>query len=155
MGPHLETQRWVKPPPGHQVLAFGKFPLKYLKDPWNKLDSFVVVVGWLEMSPLAFLFEAFPVVVLRLLRLLRVFRLAKALPRLRSIVEALIAGFGAVGWICVLIIVFNYIAGCMCMLLFQHNDPFHFGSVGRSMFTVLRLETLDSWEQVLHLNMMG
>ena len=55
------------------------------------------------MSPLAFVFEAFPVVILRMLRLLRVFRLAKTLPRLRAIVEALMAGFGAVGWICVLV----------------------------------------------------
>jgi len=49
------------------------------------------------MSPLSFIFAAFPIVIVRLLRLLRVFRLAKALPRLRSIVEALIQGFGAVG----------------------------------------------------------
>ena len=102
----------------------------------------------MEITPAAFLFEAFPVVVLRLLRLLRVFRLAKALPRLRSIVEALISGFSAVGWICILIVVFNYIAACMCMLFFRDNDPFHFGSLGRSMFTILRIETLDTWDQV-------
>jgi voltage-gated sodium channel len=114
-----------------KVLAFGKHPKKYLLDPWNKLDGFVVFVGFVEMTPGRVIFEAFPVVVLRLLRLLRVFRLAKALPRLRSIVEALIKGFGSVGWICVLMLVFNYICGCMMMLLFAANDPFHFGSVGR------------------------
>lgn len=114
-----------------KVLALGKFPLKYLDDPWNKLDGFVVMVGFVEMTPGRVIFEAFPVVVLRLLRLLRVFRLAKALPRLRSIVEALIKGLGSVGWICILMIVFNYIFGCMLMLLFSKNDPFHFGSVGR------------------------
>jgi len=86
-----------------------------------------VVVGFIMMSPAAFIFESFPVVILRLLRLLRVFRLAKALPRLRSSVEALISGFGAVGWICVLIIVFNYISACMCMLVLKGNGPFLFG----------------------------
>jgi hypothetical protein len=65
------------------------------------------------MTPLAFIFELFPVVALRLLRLLRVFRVAKTLPRLRSIVEALISGFSSVGWIYVLILVFQYIAGCL------------------------------------------
>jgi len=65
---------------------------------WNMLDSFIVFVGFVEMTPLSFLVEDFPVVIFRLLRLLRVFRLAKALPRLRSIVEALISGFSAVGW---------------------------------------------------------
>jgi len=105
------------------------------------------VIGFLELTAAKVIFKDFPVVLLRLLRLLRVFRLAKTLPRLRSIVEALISGFSAVGWICLLIVVFNYIAGCMCMLIFRNNDPFHWGSVGRSMFTMLRLETLDSWDQ--------
>jgi hypothetical protein len=45
--------------------------------------------------------------------------------------------------------VINYIMACMCMLLFRENDPFHFGSIGRSMFTVLRIETLDTWDQVV------
>jgi hypothetical protein len=30
-----------------------------------------------------------------------------------------------------------------------------FGCVGYSMFTILRLATLDSWEQILHINMRG
>ena len=138
-----------------KIAAQGMAPAKYFDDAWNKLDFFVVCVGFIEMSDASFLFEAFPVVILRLLRLLRVFRLAKALPRLRSIVEALISGFSAVGWICVLIVVFNYIIGCGCMLLMAGNDPFHFGSVGRSVFTVLRLETGDNWDQVLLVNMYG
>ena len=86
---------------------------RYFDDGWNCLDAFVVFTGFVEMTPARIIFEAFPVVVLRLLRLLRVFRLAKALPRLRSIVEALMEGFSAVGWICVLIVVFNYIIACM------------------------------------------
>jgi len=91
----------------------GRRPLRYYTDEengaWNMLDSFIVFVGFVEMTPLEYLVASFPVVIFRLLRLLRVFRLAKALPRLRSIVEALISGFSAVGWICVLIVVFNYI----------------------------------------------
>ena len=88
---------------GIKICANGMTPLKYFHDSWNRLDFFIVIVGFLEMSDASFLFEAFPVVILRLLRLLRVFRLAKAFPRLRSIVEALISGFSSVGWICILI----------------------------------------------------
>jgi len=123
----------------------------------------------LEKTDFAFIFEAFPVVILRLFRLLRVFRLAKAFPRLRSIVEALISGLTSVGWICLLILVYQYIAGCLCMLVFRENvrafclsdtystmpfdlkkkngfvsricqDPFHFGSLSRSMFTIMRMQ---------------
>jgi hypothetical protein len=35
------------------------------------------------------------------------------------------------------------------------KDPFHFGNVGRAMFTVLRMETLDSWDQILYITMYG
>jgi len=65
-----------------------------------RFDFFIVVVGFLEMTPAKAIFEYFPVVVFRLLRLLRVFRLAKALPRLRSIVQALISGFAVVSFFC-------------------------------------------------------
>ena len=41
------------------------------------------------------------------------------------------------------------------MLILQENDPFHFGTVGRSVFTVLRLETADSWDQILYINLYG
>jgi hypothetical protein len=115
----------------------------------------VVLVGYVEMSPASFIFDSFPIVVLRLLRLLRVFRLANALPRLRAIVVALISGFSSVGWVVFLMLVFNYISGCMCMLLMQENDPFHFGSVGKAMFTILRMETLDTWDQILYVNVLG
>jgi len=51
-------------------------------------------------------------------------------------------------WICVLIVVFNYIIACMCMLFLKKNDPFHFGQLLRALFSVLRIETKDSWDQV-------
>jgi len=142
-----------------KVLAEGSKPHRYFLDAeegsWNCLDCIIVLVGFIELTPGSALFKAFPVVLLRLLRLIRVFRLAKTLPRLRAIVEALISGFSAVGWICVLIVTFNYIAACMCMLLFQENDPFHFGSLGRAMFSVQRISTLDSWDQILYIALYG
>jgi Ca2+-binding EF-hand superfamily protein len=142
-----------------KIAAEGTHPERYFTDredgSWNCLDFFIVLVGFLELTPAAFIFKNFPVVLLRLCRLLRVFRLAKALPRLRSIVEALISGFSSVGWICILIAVLNYIVSCMCMIFFRDNDAFHFGSLGRSMFTVLRIETLDTWDQILYVAMFG
>jgi len=77
--------------------------------------------------------------VLRLLRLLRVFRLVKALPRLRSIVESLIQGFTSVVWIIILMSIFNYIMGCLGMLLFAELDPFYYRSVLQSLFTTYQV----------------
>ena len=67
-------------------------------------------MGFFDIFPTENL-EAVPISSLRLLRLLRVFRVAKAVPRLRSIVDALIASFSSVGWVCVLLVVINYITG--------------------------------------------
>jgi voltage-gated sodium channel len=113
---------------------------------WNAFDFFIVALGLFDSSPS--LSIGFPPYVLRLLSLLRLFRLlrlARALPRLRSIVESLISGLTAVGWVLLLILIFNYTAGSICMYIFAANDPFHFGTLSRSMFALLQIETLDNW----------
>ena len=90
---------------------------------------------------------------LRLLRMLRILKLTKSLPKLRSIISALMEGFGSVGWIVCLIGVFNYIAACIGMFLFAKSDPFHFGTLTKTLLTVWRIETLDTWEDVMNINM--
>mmetsp|Transcript_30215 Transcript_30215/g.67703 ORF Transcript_30215/g.67703 Transcript_30215/m.67703 type:complete len:957 (+) Transcript_30215:246-3116(+) len=138
---------------GIKITAYGWSD--YIKDSWNRLDFGIVVIGYIEMTPLQSIFENFPVVILRLMRLLRVFRLAKALPRLRSIVEALIDSFGSVGWILLLIAVFNFVVGCGCQLFLSMNDPVHFGTIARSLFTLLRMETGDKWPVIMFISVYG
>jgi hypothetical protein len=110
-----------------KIAAEGTDPWNYFNDPtngpWNKVDFTVVLFGFVDYTPLEkhFSHSESPVVLLRLLRLLRVFRLAKALPRLRSIVEALVSAMASVGWICLLFSVFNYIVACMCIIMFRTN----------------------------------
>ena len=38
------------------------------------------------------------------------------------------------------------------MMLFDRNDPQHFGTLIRAMMTIWQIETLDGWEQVLYVN---
>ena len=90
-----------------KIVAEKYHPEHFFKDGWNCLDFFVVFTGFVELTPGDAVLAFFPVTILRLLRLLRVFRLAKAFPRLRSIVQALILSFNSVGWILILILVFN------------------------------------------------
>jgi hypothetical protein len=108
-----------------KIFAKGARPFQYFSDkeegPWNCIDFLIVLIGFLEYTSAGVLFHFFPLVLLRLLRLLRVFRLAKALPRLRSIVEALISAFATVGWICILFTVFNFIVACICIIIFRDN----------------------------------
>ena len=110
----------------------------------------IVTNGWLGLLQV---FQSDFFVVFRLLRLLRVFRLAKALPRLRSIVDSLLEAFGSVGWMVLLMFIFNYIASCCGMILFQKHDPFFYGSVLQATFTTYQITTQDVWDATLRINM--
>jgi hypothetical protein len=105
--------------------AEGTKPLNYFTDDengsWNCIDFLIVMIGFIELTPISFIFANFPIVILRMVRLFRIFKLAKALPRLRSIVEALMSSFSSVGWVCVLICSYNYIVGCFFVVFFRDN----------------------------------
>ena len=139
------------PSPRLQVLALEWKPWTYFNDSWNRFDLLIVANGWLEGAGVSF----DGLTILRLLRLLRVFRLVKTLPRLRSIVESLIQGFASVVWIMVLMAIFNYIMGCLGMLLFKDIDPFHYGTVLSALFATYMCETLDGWEVMIRVNTYG
>ena len=51
-----------------------------------------------------------------------------------------------------LIVVFNYVVGCMCMLCFKSNDPFHFGTISRSMVrNICRVLKIDVVKLIVRL----
>jgi voltage-gated sodium channel len=107
-------------------LNFNQRPQRYFNDRWNQIDLLIVLNGWariINFFALEFL------VVFRLVYLLRVLRVARAFPRLRSIVDALIEALAAVKWMVILICIFNYIAACCCMIVFSKHDPFYFGEL--------------------------
>lgn len=56
-----------------------------------------------------------------MVRLLRILRIAKALPRLRAIVEALISGVSTIGWIVVLIGMISFTCACVLITVFGQN----------------------------------
>ena len=44
-----------------------------------------------------------------------------------------------------LLLLLNYIFSVLGLILFQVNDPQHFGSLEKAMLTVWQVETFDSW----------
>lgn len=135
-----------------RIIACGKRPGKYFRDRWNQFDILIVINGWLDQLDV---FSSSFLVVFRLLRLLRVFRVARAFPKLRSIVSSLLEALGSVGWMVILMIIFNYIAACIGMILFQHHDPFYWGDPLQASFTIFQISTLDVWDVVMRINMFG
>ena len=129
-----------------KLLACAFKPWRYFLNGWNVFDFIIVALAW---SPGGGEF----VVVLRLLRLLRVLKLVRALPQLQVIVLALIKGLSSIGYIAMLLFLIYYIYAIVGMLLFQNNDPWHFGSLHITMFTLFRCSTLEDWTDVMYINM--
>lgn len=104
---------------------------------WNVFDFAIVAIAWLP--------AAGPLSVLRALRIMRVLRLVSVVPQMRTVVGALfkaLPGMGAI--IAVLALVF-YVAAVMATKIFGAAFPDWFGSIGRSMYSLFQIMTLESW----------
>jgi voltage-gated sodium channel len=117
-----------------KLFAFG---WRFFRDPWNVFDFLVVGIALVPASG--------PLAVLRTLRVLRVLRLISTVPRLRMIVEALLHAIPGIGAIAGLLLLIFYVGAVMATGLFGADFPDWFGSLGRSMYTLFQIMTLESW----------
>lgn len=120
-----------------KLYVYGK---SFFKDGWNNFDFFIVAISWV---PTGGAFSSFRV--FRILRALRALRLVTQLEKLRIIVQAIIASIPNVGWASVLLLVIFYIFSIMGTTLFAADFPDWFGSIGKSMYTLFQVMTLESW----------
>lgn len=137
-----------------KFVAFGITPLKYFNDAWNKFDFFIVGACYIFMLPFMPNLRSL-LAMLRLLRLLRVLKLVKKLPQLRVIIEALIAGFGSITFVVIILFIFYYIYAQIGMILFGRNDPAHYATLQSALITTFRLATLDGWSDILYVLFQG
>ncbi len=113
---------------------------EFFKDGWNIFDFVIVAISWM---PTGGAFSSFRV--FRILRALRTLRLITQLERLRIIVQAIIASIPNVAWASVLLLIIFYIFAIMGTNLFASEFPAWFGSIGKSMYTLFQVMTLESW----------
>jgi len=110
---------------------------RFFRHGWNVFDFLVVGIALVPASG--------PLAILRALRVLRVLRLLSMMPRLRFVVEALLHSLPGIGSIALLMVVIYYVAAVMATGLFGATHPEWFGGVGRSMYTLFQVMTLESW----------
>lgn len=111
--------------------------VSFFRDGWNIFD--LIVVG-IAVAPAT---EAFSV--LRALRVLRLLRLITVVPTLRRVVGGLIASLPGMGSIFLLILLVYYVAAVMAVNLYGEEFPDLFGTLGRSLFTLFTIMTLEGW----------
>lgn len=104
---------------------------------WNIFDLAVVAIA---LAP-----GAGPWAVLRSLRVLRVLRLLTVVPALRKVVAAFLHAIpGLLGVIAVMGIFF-YTMSVLATRLFGETFPQWFGSIGKSLYSLFQIMTLESW----------
>ena len=120
-----------------KLYVYGKF---FFKDGWNNFDFILVAISWVPTGGVFSSFRAF-----RVLRALRALRLITRLSKLRLIVQAIIESVPNVAWASVLLMLIFYIFAIMGVSLFGTAFPEWFGSLGKAMYTLFQVMTLESW----------
>ncbi|GJQ63000.1 MAG: hypothetical protein SCALA702_20530 [Melioribacteraceae bacterium] len=119
------------------MLKVYAFDLKFFKNGWNIFDFIIVSIALFPSGS--------GLSVLRTLRIFRSFRLLKAVPKLRFIVEALLHSIPSIMWIFVLLLIIFYVFAVIGTFLFGAEFPHFFGSLGKSMYSLFQVMTLESW----------
>jgi voltage-gated sodium channel len=126
----------------------GRRWYRYFLDPWNVFDFSILVIC---LVPIGGHFAA----VLRLLRVLRALRLVSAMPRLQVLVSALFKSIPSMGYVGLLLLLLFYIYAVTGVVLFQGNDPVHFGNLESALLSLFRVVTLEDWTDIMYIQMYG
>jgi len=122
------------------VLKIAALRLKYFKSGWNWFDFIIVLASICsDFSALSSM---------RALRIIRVFRALKFISSVKSlqvIVSAIGHSIPGMGWTSILMLLIYYIFAVIGTMLFGVAFPDWFGSIGKSMYSLFQIMTLESW----------
>ncbi len=149
----LETAPSVMAVAGEVILALDKAILSvfvveiairlyvhrwaFFRDPWSVFDFIVVGIA---LIPATGQFS-----VLRALRVLRVLRILTIVPSMRRVVGALLSAIPGLGSIALVLMLIYYVFAVIATNLFATTYPEWFGDIGRSLYTLFQIMTLESW----------
>ena len=111
--------------------------LGFFKNGWNVFDFLIVSIALIPASG--------PFAVVRALRILRVLRLLSMVPQMRTVVQAFIMAIPGMLSIVALILLIFYVSAVLATNLFGQDFPVWFGHIGRSMYSLFQIMTLESW----------
>jgi voltage-gated sodium channel len=79
------------------------------------------------------------------LRVLRVLRILTIVPSMRRVVGALLSAIPGLGSIALVLLLLYYVFAVIATNLFATAYPEWFGHLGRSLYTLFQIMTLESW----------
>ncbi len=119
------------------ALRMYVYRLAFWRDPWSVFDFSVVAIALVPASG--------PFAVLRALRVLRVLRMLTIVPSMRRVVGALLSAIPGLSSIALVLLLVFYVFGVIATHLFGALFPDWFGHLGRSLYTLFQVMTLESW----------
>ncbi len=111
--------------------------LRFFRDPWSVFDFLVVGIALLPATG--------QLSVLRALRVLRVLRILTIVPSMRRVVGALLGAIPGLMSIGLVLLLIYYVFAVIATNLFAAAFPEWFGHLGRSLYTLFQIMTLESW----------
>lgn len=117
----------------------------FFRNGWNCFDLFVIGIALVP--------GAGPWAVLRSLRVLRVLRLLSVVPSLRKVVAAFLHAIPGLGGVSALLGILLYTSAVLATNLFGDDYPEWFGGLGRSLFTLFQILTLEGWADMVRVIM--
>lgn len=114
-----------------KIIALRK---NYFKSGWNVFDFTVTVIA---VMPLLYFMSVF--------RALRILRLISKIPSLKVVVSALFISIPAMLSTALLLLIIFVVFGIIGTDLFGVTFPEWFGNLGRSLYSLFQIMTLESW----------
>ena len=111
--------------------------LAFFKNGWNIFDFIIVGIALIPSSG--------PFSVLRTLRIFRAMRLLSVVPSMRKVTQALFSAIPGILSVGSMILLIFYVSAVLSTNLFGSEFAQWFGTIGRSMFTLFQIMTLESW----------
>ncbi|WP_119679699.1 ion transporter [Indioceanicola profundi] len=124
------------------ALKLWVYRLGFFRQGWNNFDFAIVAVS---LAPLVGVGWGGNLSVLRALRILRVLRLLSVVPQMRAVIQALFGALPGMGAIIAVLALIYYVSAVLATKLFAASFPDWFGTIGRSMYTLFQVMTLESW----------
>jgi voltage-gated sodium channel len=109
----------------------------FFRDPWSVFDFAVVAIALIPATG--------PFAVLRALRVLRVLRVVTVVPSMRRVVGGLLAAIPGLASIAAVLSLLFYVSGVIATTLFGATFADWFGTLGRSLYSLFQIMTLESW----------
>jgi len=111
--------------------------LDFFRNGWNVFDFVIVGIALIPSSG--------PLSVLRTLRIFRALRLLSVVPSMRKVTQALFSAIPGILSVGSIILLIFYVSAVLSTNFFGATFELWFGNVGRSMFTLFQIMTLESW----------